>query len=233
PIARNTLLVTIIIVAIFVGLSSLGVDVTPLLAGAGIIGLAVGFGAQTLVQDLITGLFIVVEDSMSVGDFVEINSYIGTVEGFNLRTVRMRDLDGVVHHITFSKISSIHNMSRQFGIALIKIRIPRELPIDDAILLMEETAEELRTQPDMRWLIWSPLEMQGIHSFEEGCPVLRMRMRTKPEFQWDVSRAFNLLLKRNMEERYIDVAAPRISVQMDGEGGSVSPLIEGRTKANV
>ncbi|MGO1693907.1 MAG: mechanosensitive ion channel family protein, partial [Marinobacter sp.] len=228
PIARNTLLITILIIASLVGLSTLGVDVTPLLAGAGIIGLAVGFGAQTLVQDLITGLFIVVEDSMSVGDFVEINGFMGTVEGFNLRTVRLRDLEGIVHHITFSKISSIHNMSRQFGIALLKIRIPRELPIDDAILLMTETAEELRTQPDMRWLIWSPLEMQGIHSFEEGCPVLRMRMRTKPEYQWDVSRAFNLLLKRNMEARYIDVAAPRISVQMDAEGGSRSPLIEGR-----
>ncbi len=228
PIARNTLLITILIVATLAGLSTLGVDVTPLLAGAGIIGLAVGFGAQTLVQDLITGLFIVVEDSMSVGDFVEINTFMGTVEGFNLRTVRLRDLEGVVHHITFSKISSIHNMSRQFGIALLKIRIPRELPIDDAILLMMETAEELRTLPDMRWLIWSPLEMQGIHSFEEGCPVLRMRMRTKPEFQWDVARAFNLLLKRNMEERYIDVAAPRISVQMDAEGGGRSPLIEGR-----
>ena len=233
PIARNTLLITILIVATLVGLSTLGVDVTPLLAGAGIIGLAVGFGAQTLVQDLITGLFIVVEDSMSVGDFVEINGFMGTVEGFNLRTVRLRDLEGVVHHITFSKISSIHNMSRQFGIALLKIRIPRELPIDDAILLMTETAEELRTLPDMRWLIWSPLEMQGIHSFEEGCPVLRMRMRTKPEFQWDVSRAFNLLLKRRMEERYIDVAAPRISVHMEGEGGARSPYVEGRATDGV
>ncbi|MBU2875755.1 mechanosensitive ion channel family protein [Marinobacter salexigens] len=228
PIARNTLLITILIIATLVGLSTIGVDVTPLLAGAGIIGLAVGFGAQTLVQDLITGLFIVVEDSMSVGDFVEINGFMGTVEGFNMRTVRLRDLEGVVHHITFSKISSIHNMSRQFGIALIKIRIPRELPIDDAILLMTETAEELRTLPDMRWLIWSPLEMQGIHSFEEGCPVLRMRMRTKPEYQWDVSRAFNLLLKRRMEERYIDVAAPRISVQMEGEGGARSPYVDRR-----
>ncbi|WP_417539271.1 mechanosensitive ion channel family protein [Marinobacter sp.] len=229
PIARNTLLITILVIATLVSLSTLGVDVTPLLAGAGIIGLAVGFGAQTLVQDLITGLFIVVEDSMSVGDFVEINGFMGTVEGFNLRTVRLRDLEGVVHHITFSKISSIHNMSRQFGIALIKIRIPRELPIDDAILLMTETAEELRTLPDMRWLIWSPLEMQGIHAFEEGCPVLRMRMRTKPEYQWDVSRAFNLLLKRKMEERYIDVAAPRISVSMEGEGGSRSAYVEGHS----
>jgi small-conductance mechanosensitive channel len=223
PIARNTLLGIIVIVAILVGLSTLGVDVTPLLAGAGIIGLAVGFGAQTLVQDLITGLFIVVEDSMSVGDFVEINGFMGTVEGFNLRTVRLRDLEAVVHHITFSKISSIHNMSRGFGIALIKIRIPRELPIDDAILLMTETADELRTLPSMRWLIWSPLEMQGIHAFEEGCPVLRMRMRTKPEYQWDVSRTFNLLLKRRMEERYLDVAAPRISVHMEAENGARSP----------
>ena len=226
PIVRNTLLIVIVIIAVLAGLSNLGVDVTPLLAGAGIIGLAIGFGAQTLVQDLITGLFIVVEDSMSVGDFVEINGFMGTVEGFNLRTVRLRDLEGVVHHITFSKISSIHNMSRQFGIALLKIRIPRELPIDDAIQLMKDTAEELRAEPNMRWLIWSPLEMQGIHSFEEGCPVLRMRMRTKPEYQWDVSRAFNLLLKRNMEKQFIDVAAPRISIQMDAEGGTRSPRID-------
>lgn len=217
PIARNTILVTIILVTLLASLSIVGVDVTPLLAGAGIIGLAVGFGAQTLVQDLITGLFIVVEDSMSVGDFVEINGFMGTVEGFNLRTVRLRDLEAVVHHITFSKISSIHNMSRQFGIALIKIRVPNELPIDDAIKLMTDTAEELRNQPAMRWLIWSPLEMQGIHAFEDGCPVLRMRMRTKPEYQWDVSRAFNLLLKRRMESLYLNVAAPRIGVYMEAQ----------------
>ena len=231
PIARNTLFIIILIIAALVGLSTLGVDVTPLLAGAGIIGLAIGFGAQTLVQDLITGLFIVVEDSMSVGDFVEINGFMGTVEGFNLRTVRLRDLEGVVHHITFSKISSIHNMSRQFGIALLKILVPRELPIDDAIQLMTETAEELRAQPNMQWLIWSPLEMQGIHSFEDGCPVLRMRMRTRPEYQWDVSRAFNLLLKRNMEKKFIDVAAPRLSIQMNAEGGTRSPRVDGQNMA--
>ena len=228
PMARKALLIIILVIAGLTGLSTLGVDITPLLAGAGIIGLAVGFGAQTLVQDLITGLFIVVEDSMSVGDFLEINGYMGTLEGFSLRTVRLRDLEGVLHHITFSKISSIHNMSRQFGIALIKIRVPRDLLIDDAIQLMKDTAEELRAQPEMRWLIWSPLEMQGIHSFEDGCPVLRMRMRTKPEYQWDVSRAFNLLLKRKMEEQFIDVAAPRISVQMDAEGGTRSPHVDGK-----
>lgn len=215
PMLRNTLFFSIMLIAGIVGLANLGVNVTPLLAGAGIIGLAVGFGAQNLVQDLITGIFILIEDSLSVGDFVEINSYMGTVEGINLRTVRLRDLDGVLHFVTFSHISSIHNMSRQFGIALLKIRIPHDLPIDEAITLMKETAEELRQGWRMARLIRSPLEMQGIHAFEDGCPILRMRMRTAPEYQWDVSRAFNLLLKQRMEERYINLGAPRISLHME------------------
>lgn len=215
PMLRNTLFFTIVLIASIVGLANLGVNVTPLLAGAGIIGLAVGFGAQNLVQDLITGVFILIEDSLSVGDFVEINNYMGTVEGLNLRTVRLRDLDGVLHFITFSHISSIHNMSRQFGIALLKIRIPHDFPIDDAITLMKETAEELRKGWRMARLIRSPLEMQGIHAFEDGCPILRMRMRTAPEYQWDVSRAFNLLLKQRMEKRYLSLGAPRISVHME------------------
>ncbi len=196
-----------------------GVNVTPLLAGAGVIGLAIGFGAQTLVQDLITGIFILIEDSLAVDDFVKINGHMGTVEGLTLRTVRLRDLDGIVHIITFSRIDSIHNMSRQFGIALMKIRIPYDMKIDDAITLMHETARALRQDPMMRHHIWSPLEMQGIHAFEDGCPILRMRFRTAPEMQWDVARAFNLLLKQRMEELEIDLGVPRLSVSMEGRGG--------------
>lgn len=189
PMIRNVIFVAILIIAFIVGLANLGVNVTPLLAGAGVIGLAIGFGAQTLVQDLITGIFILIEDSLAVDDFVRINNHMGTVEGLTLRTVRLRDLDGVVHIITFSRIESIHNMSRQFGIALMRIRIPYDMKIDDAITLMQETAQELRNDPMMRHYIWSPLEMQGVQGFEEGCPILRMRFRTAPEMQWDVSRA--------------------------------------------
>ncbi|MBP5979171.1 MAG: mechanosensitive ion channel family protein [Halomonas sp.] len=215
PMIRNVIFVTILIIAFIAGLANLGVNVTPLLAGAGVIGLAIGFGAQTLVQDLITGIFILIEDSLAVDDFVRINNHMGTVEGLTLRTVRLRDLDGVVHIITFSRIESIHNMSRQFGIALMRIRIPYDMKIDDAITLMQETAQELRKDPMMRHYIWSPLEMQGVQSFEEGCPVLRMRFRTAPEMQWDVSRAFNLLLKQRMEEQSIDLGVPRLSVSME------------------
>lgn len=215
PMIRNVIFVTILIIAFIVGLANLGVNVTPLLAGAGVIGLAIGFGAQTLVQDLITGIFILIEDSLAVDDFVRINNHMGTVEGLTLRTVRLRDLDGVVHIITFSRIESIHNMSRQFGIALMRIRIPYDMKIDDAITLMQETAQELRKDPMMRHYIWSPLEMQGVQGFEEGCPVLRMRFRTAPEMQWDVSRAFNLLLKQRMEAQSIDLGVPRLSVSME------------------
>lgn len=215
PMIRNVIFVTILIIAVIAGLANLGVNVTPLLAGAGVIGLAIGFGAQTLVQDLITGIFILIEDSLAVDDFVQINNHMGTVEGLTLRTVRLRDLDGVVHIITFSRIESIHNMSRQFGIALMRIRIPYDMKIDDAITLMQETAQELRRDPMMRHYIWSPLEMQGVQGFEDGCPVLRMRFRTAPEMQWDVSRAFNLLLKQRMEEQEIDLGVPRLSVSME------------------
>ncbi|MGM0544911.1 MAG: mechanosensitive ion channel family protein [Pseudomonadota bacterium] len=219
PMIRNVIFVTILIIAVIAGLANLGVNVTPLLAGAGVIGLAIGFGAQTLVQDLITGIFILIEDSLAVDDFVQINGHMGTVEGLTLRTVRLRDLDGIVHIITFSRIESIHNMSRQFGIALMRIRIPHEMKVDDAINLMQDTAQELRKDPMMRHYIWSPLEMQGVDSFDDGGAILRMRFRTAPEMQWDVSRAFNLMLKQRMEAEGVDMAPPRLSINMEGQAG--------------
>ncbi len=220
PMIRNIALFTILIIGSIAGLANLGVNVTPLLAGAGVIGIALGFGAQSLVADLITGIFILIEDSLAVGDFVEMNGYMGTVEGLNLRTVRLRDLDGVVHITTFSHIDAIHNMSRQFGIALMKLRIPHDLRIDDAIELMRKTAADLHRDPFMRGLIRSHLEMQGIHEFDNGSPILRMRLRTAPEYQWDVARAFNLALKRRMDNEQINLGAPRMSVSMEAAGGA-------------
>ncbi|MDI5986922.1 mechanosensitive ion channel [Halomonas sp. M4R5S39] len=222
PMIRNVIFATIVIIAAIVGLANLGVNVTPLLAGAGVIGLALGFGAQTLVQDLITGIFILIEDSLAIDDFVEINGHVGSVEGLTLRTVRLRDLDGIVHIITFSQIQSIHNMSRQFGIALMRVRVPHGMRVDDVIALVREVADELRQDPMMRHHIWSPLELQGIERFDEGGAVLRMRLRTAPVMQWDVARAFNLLLKQRMEAQGLDLGIPRLSVRMEG-GGSGRP----------
>ncbi|MEC9482222.1 MAG: mechanosensitive ion channel family protein [Halomonas sp.] len=218
PMIRNAIFITIIVIAVIVGLANLGVNVTPLLAGAGVIGLAIGFGAQTLVQDLITGLFILIEDSLTIDDFVDVGGHMGTVERLSLRTVRLRDLDGIVHIIPFSQIKGIQNFSREFGIALMRIHIPHDMKIDDAIELMRSVADDLRQDPMMRHYVWSPLEVQGVQAFEQGTALLRIRMRTAPVMQWDVARAFNLRLKQRLDEVGQTLAVPRMSVSMENAG---------------
>ncbi len=221
PMLRNTVFLTIAVIAVIIALANLGVNVTPLLAGAGVIGLAVGFGAQTLVQDLITGLFILIEDSLAIDDFVNLGAHMGTVEALSIRTVKLRDLDGIVHIIPFSQIQGIQNYSREFGVALMRIRIAHHLKIDEAIETVRQIADDLRNDPMMRHHIWSPLEVQGVESFDAGAAILRIRMRTAPVMQWDVARAFNLRLKQRFDEQGIDLAMPRMSVVM--EQNSVSP----------
>ena len=129
PLIRNVLFVAIFIIATIVALANMGMNVTPLLAGAGVIGLAIGFGAQSLVADLITGLFIIIEDSLAIDDYVDVGGHLGTVEGLTIRTVRLRDIDGIVHTIPFSEIKSIKNYSREFGYAIFRVAIPYNMEI--------------------------------------------------------------------------------------------------------
>nr|WP_283099502.1 mechanosensitive ion channel family protein [Pseudomonas sp. MWU15-20650] len=214
PLIRNVLFVTIFIIAAIVALANMGMNVTPLLAGAGVIGIAIGFGAQSLVADLITGLFIIIEDSLAIDDYVDVGGHLGTVEGLTIRTVRLRDIDGIVHTIPFSEIKSIKNYSREFGYAIFRVAIPYNMEIDDAIKLMRDVGQKMRNDPLQRRNIWSPLEIQGVESFESGSAILRARFKTAPIKQWEVSRAFNLSLKRHLDEAGLDLATPRLSVQV-------------------
>jgi small-conductance mechanosensitive channel len=219
PLIRNVLFIAIFIIALIVALANMGMNVTPLLAGAGVIGLAIGFGAQSLVADLITGLFIIIEDSLAIDDYVDVGGHLGTVEGLTIRTVRLRDIDGIVHTIPFSEIKSIKNYSREFGYAIFRVAVPASMDIDNAIKLMREVAQKMRTDPLQRRNIWSPLEFQGVESFESGNAILRARFKTAPIKQWEVSRAFNLSLKRHMDEAGLDLATPRMSIQVITAGG--------------
>ncbi|WP_280377197.1 mechanosensitive ion channel family protein [Pseudomonas sp. BN515] len=214
PLIRNVLFVTIAVIALIVALANMGMNVTPLLAGAGVIGLAIGFGAQSLVADLITGLFIIIEDSLSIDDYVDVGGHLGTVEGLTIRTVRLRDLDGVVHTIPFSEIKSIKNYSRQFGYAMFRWPVPASMPIDDAVALVHEVAKELRSDPEVRRSLWSPLELQGVESFDNGQAILRFRFKTAPIKQWEVQRAFNLRLRRRLDQTGLELAMPRLNVQL-------------------
>ncbi len=221
PLIRNVLFVTIFIIASIVALANMGMNVTPLLAGAGVIGLAIGFGAQSLVADLITGLFIIIEDSLAIDDYVDVGGHLGTVEGLTIRTVRLRDIDGIVHTIPFSEIKSIKNYSREFGYAIFRVAIPYNMEIDDAIKLMRDVGQKMRNDPLQRRNIWSPLEIQGVESFESGSAILRARFKTAPIKQWEVSRAFNLSLKRHLDEAGLDLATPRLSVQVVTAAGGM------------
>ncbi|WP_457363678.1 mechanosensitive ion channel family protein [Pseudomonas sp. TE3610] len=222
PLIRNVLFIAIFIIAAIVALANMGMNVTPLLAGAGVIGLAIGFGAQSLVADLITGLFIIIEDSLAIDDYVDVGGHLGTVEGLTIRTVRLRDIDGIVHTIPFSEIKSIKNYSREFGYAIFRVNVPHTMDIDTAIKLMRDVGQKMRTDPLQRRNIWSPLEIQGVESFEAGTAILRARFKTAPIKQWEVSRAFNLALKRQLDESGLDLATPRLSVQVvTSAGGTV------------
>ncbi|WP_097192553.1 mechanosensitive ion channel family protein [Pseudomonas lundensis] len=221
PLIRNVLFAAIFIIALIVALANMGMNVTPLLAGAGVIGLAIGFGAQSLVADLITGLFIIIEDSLAIDDYVDVGGHLGTVEGLTIRTVRLRDIDGIVHTIPFSEIKSIKNYSREFGYAIFRVAIPYNMEIDDAIKLMREVGQKMRSDPLQRRNIWSPLEIQGVESFESGSAILRARFKTAPIKQWEVSRAFNLSLKRHLDEAGLDLATPRLSVQVVTAGSGI------------
>jgi small conductance mechanosensitive channel len=136
-----------------------------------------------------------------------------------IRTVRLRDIDGIVHTIPFSEIKSIKNYSREFGYAIFRVAIPHSMNIDQAITLVREVGQKLRNDPLMRRNIWSPLELQGVESFESGSAILRARFKTAPIKQWEVSRAFNLALKRQLDEAGLDLATPRLSVQVVTAGG--------------
>ncbi|WP_278440468.1 mechanosensitive ion channel family protein [Pseudomonas oryzihabitans] len=227
PLIRNVLFLTIFVIALIVALANMGVNVTPLLAGAGVIGLAVGFGAQSLVADLITGLFIIIEDSLAIGDYVDVGNHLGTVEGLTIRTVRLRDIDGIVHTIPFSEIKSIQNYSRQFGYAIFRLPIPQALSVDKAIEMVQEVGRSLRQDPLMGRDIWSPLELQGVESFDSGMAILRFRFKTAPIKQWEVSRAFNLRLKRYLDDAGIELASPRMNVRYEVGGSPLDQTTRG------
>lgn len=214
PLLRNAIKIILVVICAITTMANLGINVAPLLAGAGVVGLAIGFGSQQLVQDVITGLFIIIEDSLAIDDYVDVGGHLGTVEGLTIRTVRLRDIDGIVHTIPFSEIKSIKNYSREFGYAIFRVAIPYNMEIDDAIKLMRDVGQKMRNDPLQRRNIWSPLEIQGVESFESGSAILRARFKTAPIKQWEVSRAFNLSLKRHLDEAGLDLATPRLSVQV-------------------
>jgi small conductance mechanosensitive channel len=224
PLLRNVLFVLILTIAGIVTAANLGINVTPLLAGAGVIGLAIGFGAQSLVADLITGLFIIIEDTISVGDWIDIDGgHAGTVEYLSIRTVRLRDGQGAIHAIPFSQIKIVKNLSRDFAYAVFEVRVPFSADVDEVTQLIREVGADLMADFRYRREMLGPVEVWGLDRFDPNWMVVKGQIKTRPLQQWSVARAFNLRVKRKMDEAGIEIPVPQMRIFTSGKdaGGTV------------
>ncbi len=213
PLVRNALLVMILTIAGIVTAANLGINVTPLLAGAGVIGLAIGFGAQSLVTDLITGLFIIIEDTISVGDWIDVDGgHAGTVEHLTIRTVRLRDGQGAIHAIPFSQIKIVKNLSRDFAYAVFEVRVPFSADVDQVTHLIREVGADLMADFRYRREMLGSVEVWGLDRFDPNWMVVKGQIKTRPLQQWSVARAFNLRLKLKMDEAGIEIPVPQMRV---------------------
>ncbi len=217
------------IAAGFVGgiiiLESLGVNTTPILAGAGIIGLAVGFGAQTLVKDLITGLFILFEESIRVGDWASVGNKGGNVEAIGLRTVKLRDLNGNVHVVPNSSIDAVTNLSKEYSRAVMDVGVAYREDVDEVMKILKEVGEDLQSDPEYGLHILEPLEIFGLDRFEDSAVVIRTRFKTTPLKQWGIRREFNRRLKKRFDAEGIEIPFPHTTVYMgEPKKGTAPPL---------
>lgn len=201
PIIRKIVSLTVFMIGLLVILANLGINVIPVVAGAGVIGISLGFGAKSFVTDLIAGLLILFENSLGIDDYVDLEGHCGTVEGLTIRTIHLRDVEGIIHIVPFSHIKSIKNYSKGFGYAILRISIPYSMLINTAIEIVLETEREISNDSIYMEKIWSPLEIQGIEKFESGNSVIRARFKTAPLKQWEIARRFNFLFRQNLDKR--------------------------------
>ncbi|WP_155301214.1 mechanosensitive ion channel family protein [Cupriavidus necator] len=216
PLVRNASFIALLVIAVIAVLANLGVNVTPLLAGAGVVGLAIGFGAQSLVQDLITGLFIVVEDTIAIGDSIELPDHAGVVEGMTIRTVKLRDGRGALHTLPYSQIKAVKNLSRGYGYAVFSIGISYQSDLDRAVELIRATGAEIARDHRYARNLLSGLDIQGLDRFDPSGPVVMAQFKTRPLTQGEITRAFNVRLKRNFDAHGIRMASPSLTIQVDG-----------------
>ncbi len=228
PLMRNALLVVIFTLAALTTLSELGVDIGPLLAGAGVVGLAVGFGAQTLVKDIITGAFILFEDAIAVGDYVEVGGHSGTVESLTVRTIQLRAPSGTVYTVPFSSVDTITNMTKDYAVHIAEVGVAYREDIDEVMAVLEEVGEELRQDPEFAAHILEPITIDGVDRFDDSAVVIRARLKTAAGAQWRIKRALNGRIKHAFDARGIEIPFPHTTIFMgeDKEGRAQALRVE-------
>lgn len=222
-VIRHLLHVVIIAVAVITILGQLGIKIGPILAAAGIVGLAVGFGAQSLIKDVINGFFILMEDQIRVGDVVQIAGKAGLVEKVNLKMTVLRDLAGNVHFIPNGNIDVVTNMTKEYSRYVFEIGVAYREDIDEVVKAITEVDEELRNDTDFSHDILEPIEILGLDKFADSAIVIKARIKTKPIKQWRVGREFNRRLKKKFDEKNIEIPFPHLTLYMGQNKQGESP----------
>jgi small conductance mechanosensitive channel len=211
-VLRYLVSVVITLIAGVLVLTELGVSVAPILGAAGVVGLAIGFGAQSLVKDYFTGFFLLLENQLTNGDVVEVGGKSGLVEDVTLRYVRLRDYGGNVHYVPNNLITTVTNMSRGYAQAVIDVGIAYREDVDEAFAVMREVGREMREDPLFAPRITADLEIAGVESWGDSAVVLRCRFKVAPLEQWGVRREFLRRLKRAFDARGIEIPYPHLTV---------------------
>ncbi len=209
---RYALTVLILLVAGMLLLNELGVSIAPILGAAGVVGVAVGFGAQSLIKDYFAGFFLLVENQIRVGDVVSIADKSGLVEEVTLRRVKLRGYDGAVHYVSNGLITTVTNLSTEFAQAVMDIGIAYKENIDAAFDVIRQVANEMRADPEFAPRILDDLDLAGVESLADSAVVIRCRIKVAPLEQWSVRRAFNKRAKEALERNGIEIPFPQRTV---------------------
>jgi len=232
-VIRWMLRVVIMAVAFIMLLRELGVDVAPVIAAAGVVGLAVGFGAQNLVQDFISGFFLLIEDQVRLGDVVQIGDKGGLVEQVNLRMVILRDLAGNVHFIRNGKIDVVTNMTKDYSRYVFNVGVAYREDVDEVMRVLKKIDEELRNDPEFKDDITEPLEVLGVDSFGDSAVIIKARTTTKPIKQWRIGREFNRRMKKRFDELDIEIPFPHQTVYFGMDKNGTAPALNVKTRGEA
>lgn len=211
-IFRNAIAIALIVLTTMIVLAEIGVNIAPLIAGAGVLGLAIGFGAQKLVQDVITGLFIQLEGAINVGDVVTAGGLTGTVEKLTIRSLGLRDISGTYHLLPFSSVDMVSNFVRDFGYHVGEYGVAYREDTDEVITHLKAAFEELRTDPEVGPNIVGELEVHGVTALADSAVNVRVRIKTLPGTQFGTGRAYNRLVKRHFDAAGIEIPFPHMTL---------------------
>ena len=217
PIFRNILFVVVIAVAVLMALAAMGVEIGPLIAGAGVLGVAVGFGAQTFVRDVIAGMFYLFDDAFRIGEYIQSGNYKGTVEGFSIRSIKLRHHRGPLYTVPFGLLGAVQNQSRDWVIDKLMVGITYDSDLERARKLIKQIGLDLAQDPEFAPLILEPLKMQGVENLGDFAVQIRMKMMTLPGEQFVIRRKAFAMIKKAFDANGIKFAFPTVSVTGEGE----------------